>query len=205
MITTMKNIIVIICLLCLTNCEPKRINPRDLNYVVLTADVLPYQKFSLGDTLVIRINIPDSLEYGYYGGLINEKKIFVKSVQEMLGGGFIYKFDTINGGVAYFRDDDLNFSSIFVNQFQKRPFYTEQRIIPKTKGIFFAELRYTPAVKIKINNDFEAQLSLIYDDKINRNDALYCKYSLINQLNYPVTQCLNEVGDTKGFYTFKVE
>ena len=205
----MKNLI-IICLLGLMSCDPPRVDPLTLNYVTLKAEINLYDKFVLGDTLKVRINVPDSLEYTYYdeSGLSKQTKIFVNFVQEIVTGPFVYKFDTLNianGGLASYKDDDLNFSYKIINNFQKHPFYRELILIPKTKGAFFVEFRYNPAVKIKVNNDFEANLSILYDESLNLNTDMYCKYVLISQPSQSFEKCLSDIGTSRRFYTFRVE
>ena len=108
--------LIIICLLGLTSCDPPRIDPFTLNYVILKAEIASDKSLNLGDTLKIHISIPDSLEYIYYKeGLELRKKIFVNSIQEIGFAVDVYKFDTINGGLASYKDDNLNFS---LNHFQ---------------------------------------------------------------------------------------
>jgi hypothetical protein len=204
----MKKLIIIF-LVGLLSCDPPRIDPTTLNYVLLQANVSAYQRFNLGDTLRIRIDIPDSLEYTYYENREpKQKNIFVQSIQQMNGAVYVYKFDTINGGLTSYRDDSLNFSYQIANNFQKHPFYTEQRIIPKTKGIFFAEFRGNPAIQIKINNDFGAQLSVFYDVQVNKNMDIYCRYSSPRDPNTPLpdlSNCIQGMNETQRFYSFRVE
>ena len=186
------------------SCDPPRVNPLALKYVALKAEITSYDKFILGNALKIRVNVPDSLEYTYYdeAGLPKQKRVFVNSVQDLSGGALIYKFDTINGGVTSYKEDDLNFSYKLINNFQKRPFYFEQQIIPKTNGVFFAEFINNASIKIKINNDFEAQLSVLYDETVRLNTDMYCKYALISQPTQELGYCLSYAG---RFYTFRVE
>ncbi len=204
----MKKLIVI-CLVGLLSCDPPRISPYALNYVFLDAVVSPYQTtFYLGDTLKLRTYIPDSLEYDYFeGDLPKTSKIFIQSIDNINGVyAIVYKFDTLNGGLTSYKDDDLNFKyeETYFN-FQKRPFYVELKIIPKTKGVFYTEFRSTPNTKIKANNNFEARISVKYKEGLNLNTDMYCKYTVAGGTINDIGRCLSEMNNQRRAYTFKVE
>ncbi len=208
----MKYLLLIFVALQLVSCDPRMVKPTA--FVTLKATIFPNANLRLGDTLKLSVILGDSLEYFDTAG--KSSKIYINSLQEASYSFVCYKFDTLNGGV-YLHSINYNFVDIFPKigtmrlgvkspagdgylSNQQKPYTSELHFIPKEKGIYYIELRYQP-VNIKVNDGFEARLAVIFDEQINRNDEIYCKYSL----NYERQKCINEVGLSKNFYTLRVE
>jgi hypothetical protein len=218
----MKYLFLIFVALQLVSCDPPRVKPRF--FATLKANIVnEKQVFRLGDTIKLRVSVGDSLEYDEIVSdtILRKGKIYTNSLEEAFYGFSCDRFDTLNGGVYSY-----SASPIFVNVIsktgklragvggvpagdgylsnQQKPYTSELYFIPKEKGIYFIELRYQP-VSIKINNNFEAQLSVIFDETVNRNAEIYCKYSISNTYNNDIQLCLGDVNNRKRFYTFRVE
>ncbi len=209
--------LIIVCLLCLLSCDPRVVRPTA--FVTLKATIFPNKNLRLGDTLKLSVVLGDSLEYFDTAG--KSSKIYVNSLQEASYGFACYKFDTLNGGV-YSYSINYDFVDIFPKKgtmrlgvkapagdgylsTQQKPYTSELHFIPKGKGVYFIELYCTSGNKIKINNNFEAQLSLIFDEQVNRNAEMYCRYGLINHTGaYTIENCVNDP-ERQRFYTFRVE
>ena len=213
----MRYLLLIFVALQLVNCDPRMVKPTA--FVTLKANISPNANLRLGDTLKLSVILGDSLEYFDTAG--KSSKIYVNSLQEASYGFACDRFDTIRGGIY-----SSSSSPIFVKVVPKvgrlragvggypagdgylsnlqKPHTSELHFVPKEKGIYYVELRYQP-VNIKVNDGFEAQLGLVFDERINRNAEMYCRYGLINRTGaYTIESCVNDP-ERQRFYTFRVE
>lgn len=215
----MRYLLLIFVALQLVSCDPRMVKPTA--FVTLKATIFPNANLRLGDTLKLSVILGDSLEYFDTAG--KSSKIYVNSLQEASYGFACYKFDTLNGGV-YSYSINYDFVGIFARKgkirlgvkapagdgylsIQQKPYTSELHFIPKEKGVYFIELRYQP-VNIKINDNFEARLSVVFDERVNKNMDIYCRYSSPRDPNVPLpdlSNCIQGMNATQRFYCFKVE
>ncbi len=212
----MRYLLLIFVALQLVSCDPRMVKPTA--FVTLKANIFPNANLRLGDTLKLSVILGDSLEYFDTAG--KSSKIYVTSLEDASYNFACYKFDTLNGGV-YSYSINYDFVNIFSRKGtmrlgvkapagdayfsnQQKPYTSELYFVPKEKGVYFIELCYQ-AVNIKINDNFEARLSVIYKETVNRNAEMYCRYGLINHAGaYTIESCVNDP-ERQRFYTFRVE
>lgn len=180
-------------------CEPPRIYLT--SFVKLKANINKTNEvISLGDTLKIRLVLPDTLYTE------QNERIPVNSLEESWYSADIFKIDTILKISNYLPKSDYFVSegtiqgygkSFFLNNSSK-PFANTINIVPKEKGIYTISV-HTQATNLRINGNNQP-IGLI-----TGFDAVDCHFMLLNPY-YPeiVRDSARSKQEGFGYYNFRV-
>lgn len=142
----------------LYSCDPDKKDIFNTEHANISATIeTNSENIQLGDTLKIKLKIPDTLITG-------SSTQIVHSLQRAQFGMTIYKMDTANKrGISirppfiWMSKGSMEGNLSYVCNTDQKPFETIINCIPQEKGLYYIEI-INQAGQFKINNNYEARL-----------------------------------------------